>query len=337
MNHFKRFNTISFHHFVFILFLVFFLHCRVNPNPKGSILDPLSQEGFITSLLLNDFINNVSIRDWTTIPSPFGITDPTDSVVFDQISPTTYAIYIRNTNVTTGLYSSTNGTTYSQLGVLINNTNTNTNIFGAFTGRFQLSNYNSTDNGLNWNSTVLIQGFCMVKYNGTSAYILGDGFVNRTTDSGVSTNTLTATPAYPSRTSGSCLFANGKAYLLGGKNASGNLFDFWESSDGINWSLITTRVKQSSGGGFNRPCNQIESSNDISVLGLVYSTVTTYKFHVVFNNLSLLQSNDGKTWTCSNPNLNFNSGFNSIVNRAVLIGKRLFVYGQPDTVYTDLE
>ncbi|TGL19700.1 hypothetical protein EHQ47_16505 [Leptospira bourretii] len=336
MNHFKRFRNVSLYNVVFIFFLIFFLHCRVNPNPKGSLLDPLSQEGIIPSLLLNDFINNVSIRNWTTfVSSPFGTTDPTDSVVFDQISPTIYAIYIRNSNLQTGLYSITGGTTYSQLGVLINNTNTN--IFGAFTGRFQLSNYNSLDNGLNWNSSVTIPGFCMVKYSGTSAYILGDGFVNRTTDSGVSTNTLTSSPAYPSRTSGSCLFANGKAYLLGGKNGSGYLFDFWESTDGINWALITERVKQTSGGGINRPCNNIQNSNDISVLGLVYSTVTTYKFYVIFNNLSLLQSNDGKTWTCSNPNINFYSGFNSIANRAVLIGKRLYVYGQPENAYTDLE
>lgn len=320
---------------LFLFSLVLGFHCRVNPNPKGSLLDPFTAEGLLSTLIYNDSLNPGPTRDWTTITSPFGTTDPIDSALFDQIGATTYSIYIRNTNLSTRLYSSTNGISYSQLGVQINNTNTN--IFAAFTGRSQLSNYHSLNLGGAWTANALISGFCMIKYNTASAYILGDGFVDRTIDSGNSINTISNSPAYPSRTSGSCLYANGKAYLLGGKNGSSNLFDLWESTDGISWTLITDRVKQTSGGGINRPCNAIQDTNDISVLGMVYSDVTTYKFHVIFNNLALLQSNDGKTWTCTNPNLNFNSGFNSIVNRAVLIGKRLFVYGQPDNVYTDLE
>ncbi|MCW7471510.1 hypothetical protein [Leptospira kanakyensis] len=335
MNSFTRFKTNSLRTIVFVLVLFFFLHCRVNPNPKGSLLDPFTVEGLVSTLIYNDSLNPGSTRDWTIFPSPFGTTDPIDSPVFDQIGTTTYAIYIRNTNLSTRLYSSMDGINYSQLGVQINNTNTN--IFAAFTGRSQLSNYHSLNLGGAWNANALISGFCMIKYNTASAYILEENLVTRTIDSGNSINTITASPAYPSRTSGSCLYANGKVYLLGGKNGSSNLFDLWESSDGINWSLITERVKHTSAGGINRPCNAIQNSNDTSILGMAYSDVTTYKFHIVFNNLALLQSNDGSTWTCTNPNLNFNSGYNSIVNRAVLIGKRLFVYGQPDNVYTDLE
>ncbi|ABZ94574.1 conserved hypothetical protein [Leptospira biflexa serovar Patoc strain 'Patoc 1 (Ames)'] len=322
---------------IMISFSVFNTNCRVDPNPKGSLFDPGTTGGLINSFVLYDALSGGPSRTWTSFVSPFGTMDPTDSLVFDQLTTTTYAIYIKNTNLTTRLYSSSDGLNYSQVGNQINNTNTN--IFGAFTSRFQLSNYNTTDSGVNWNSST-IPGFCLVKYNNTSAYILDGTAVERTIDSGLSTNTLTSSPAYPSRNSGVCSFGNGKAYLLGGKNGSSNLFDFWESTDGINWSLLTERVKPTSGGGFNLPCNVIQNANDTSILGLVYSDVTTYKFHIIFSNLALLQSNDGQTWQCTNPNLNYNSEFNSIANRAVLIGNRLFVYGisssGPQNVYTDL-
>ncbi|MCW7493057.1 hypothetical protein ND861_11565 [Leptospira sp. 2 VSF19] len=336
MGHIKI-TTKVFNRIIVFFSLLLLFHCRVNPNPKGSMLNPKTPDGLFNSILLFALLNNGPTRDWTSFPSPFGTPDPTDSLVFDQIGITTYAIYIRNSIPLTRIYSSTDGTTYTQFGDPLNNFN-NANIFAAFTGRFQLSNYHSPNvSGTGWTTSIFDPGFCLVKYNGTSAYLPGDGFVDRTTDSGGSFNRITSSPAYPSRTSGSCVYANGKTYILGGKNGSSNLFDFWESTDGIIWALITERIKQTSGGGINRPCNAIQNTNDTSVLGMVYSDVTAYKFHVVFNNLALLQSNDGKTWTCTNPNLTFNYGFNSIANRAVLIGKRLFVYGQTDNVYTDLE
>ena len=335
MNQIQR-NT-SFILCIIFSFSVFNANCRVDPNPKGSLFNPKTTEGLLNSFFYYDLVKNGPSRTWTSFVSPFGTMDPTDSLVFDQLTTTTYAIYIKNTNLTTRLFSSSDGLNYSQVGNQINNTNTN--IFGAFTSRFQLSNYNTTDSGVNWNSST-ISGFCLVKYNNTSAYILDGTAAERTIDSGLSTNTLTSSPAYPSRNSGVCSFGNGKAYLLGGKNGSSYLFDFWESSDGINWTSVTASVKPTTNSGFNRPCDTIQQSNTVGILGLVYSDSTDFKFHIVFTNLALLQSNDGKTWTCTNPNINYNSEFNSIANRAVLNGKRLFVYGTSSTgsrnAYTDL-
>ncbi|XDD45175.1 hypothetical protein AB3N60_10650 [Leptospira sp. WS39.C2] len=337
MNQTKRSKNVF---LIFIFFiLAFHFHCRVNPNPKGSLFDPQSAQGALSSFFFNDILNNVSSRGWTVFSPSFGTTDPSDSVLFDQEGTTTYAIYVRNTNLTTRLYSSTNGMNYSQLGLQINNTNTN--IFGAFTGRSQLSNYHSLNLGGAWTANALITGFCMVRYNTASAYILGDGIVDRTIDSGNSINTISTSPAYSSRNSGVCSFGNGKIYLVGGKNASSNLFDLWESTDGINWSLLTQSIIPTQSVGFNRPCYNIQNSNETNVLGMVYSDITSYKFHVVLSNLALLQSNDGKNWSCTNPNITYKSEFNTIANRVVLVGKRLFVYGQSNTgvenVYTDLE
>lgn len=321
------------------LFFVLLTNCRVDPNPKGSLFDPRTPFGLLNSIISYDFLKNGSTRNWIGFSTAFASSNPSDTTSFDRLNQTTYALSVRSSNITSNIYSSADGLNYTQLGVTINNTNTN--IFSAFNTRIQLSNYNTLDNGASWNANALVSGFCMVKDSGTSAYILGDNFVDRTIDSGNSINQITASPAYPSRFSSVCSYSNGKIYLVGGQKTNSYLYDLWESSDGINWSSVSLGVKPTSNSGFHRPCDIVNQSDTVGILGFVTSDVTEYRFHVVFNNLALLQSNDGKNWKCTNPSVNYQSEFTSITNRVVIIGNRLFVYGFStnglQNVYTNLE
>lgn len=336
----KFLNSIFKHKLTFSFYLVCILfsqNCRVDEKPNGSLLDQGTPAGFFITSALFEIIRKGPTRNWTSFSTPFTSTNPSDLLSLDRKNQTTYAFYVNSSNSTSIVYSSNDGTNFSKLGVTVNTANTN--VFSVFNTRIQLSNNYSSDSGATWTSNATISGFCMVKDSDTSAYVLGNGFVNKTVDEGVNFTLVTGSPGFPSRSSGLCTYKNGKIFLLGGQSSDSNFFDLWESTDGNNWTQISSSVKPEGNSGFNRPCDYFSNSR---IMGFAYSEETEYKYHVIGNNLALLQSKDGKSWQCTNPSFNaYYSGTNTISNRAVLLGKRLFIYGtssyNSQNAYTDLE